>query len=165
MSSFLIASTGLIPAGDAFVLRAMAVTAILGWLASSVLVSLYARKIGLAVAADPASEQRVDYIYDRIFIASTQIATLLQLVGGILILAGLNGLLAIALGMLLGSVGGNSSLTGPIALYEIAYAEAPFMRSNRRRRSMKCRLCNSPPDLLDRQPLPRNRSGDRTGRH
>jgi hypothetical protein len=101
MSSFLIASIGLIPVGDAFVLKAMAITAILGWIASSLLVSLYARNVALAAAADSAAEQPGHYIYYRIFIASTQIATISQLVGGIRILTGHDGLLAIALGMLL----------------------------------------------------------------
>jgi hypothetical protein len=100
MSSFVIASLGLMPVGDAFVLKAMAVTAILGWLASSALTSIYARTVAIETAGDSPADQRKRFIHDRIFIASAQIATVSQLVGGIQILTGHNGLLAIALGIL-----------------------------------------------------------------
>jgi hypothetical protein len=100
MSSFVIASLGLIPVDPAFVYKAMAVAAILGWLASSVLTSFYARKVAIETAGDPPADRWNRFIYDRIFIASTQIATISQLVGGIQILTGHDGLLAIALGIL-----------------------------------------------------------------
>jgi hypothetical protein len=100
MSSFVIASLGLLPVGDAFVLKAMAFAAIVGWLASSVLVSMYARTVAIETAGDSAADQRERFIYDRIFIASTQLATISQLVGGIQIFTGHDGLLAIALGMI-----------------------------------------------------------------
>jgi hypothetical protein len=99
-SSFVIASLGLMPVGEAFVLKAMAVAAIVGWLASSLLVSIYTRTVALETAGDSAADQRKRFIYDRVFIVSTQIATVSQLVGGIRILTGHDGLLAIALGML-----------------------------------------------------------------
>jgi hypothetical protein len=100
MSSFVIASLGLIPVDDVFVHKAMAVAAILGWFASSALTSIYARKVGIETAGDPAADKWKRFIYDRIFIASTQIATVSQLVGGIQIPTGHEGLLAIALGIL-----------------------------------------------------------------
>jgi hypothetical protein len=100
MSSFLIASIALMPVGDAFVVKAMAVTAILGWLASSVLTSFYARKVAIETATDSLADRWKRFVYDRIFIASTQIATISQFVGGIQILTGHDGLLAIAFGML-----------------------------------------------------------------
>jgi hypothetical protein len=100
-SSFLIASIGLIPLDDVFVHKAMAVVAMLGWLASSVLTSIYARKVGMKAATGPEDpDQRKRHIYDRVFIVSTQAATISQLVGGIRIFTGHDGLLAIALGML-----------------------------------------------------------------
>jgi hypothetical protein len=99
-SSFVIASIALMPVGDQFVLKAMAFAAILGWLASSVLTSIYARKVAIETAGDPVADRLRRFIYDRVFIASTQIATISQLVGGIRILTGHDGLLAIALGML-----------------------------------------------------------------
>jgi hypothetical protein len=99
-SSFVIASIGLIPADSAFVHKTMAVAAMLGWLASSLLMSIYAREVGIKTAGDPPAEQRKRFIYDRIFIASTQIATISQLVGGIRIFTGHDGLLPIAFGML-----------------------------------------------------------------
>jgi hypothetical protein len=100
MSSFVIASLALMPVGGDFVLRAMAIAAILGWLASSVLTSIYARKVAIETAGDSAADRWKRFVYDRIFIASTQIATISQLVGGIQILTGHDGLLAIALGIL-----------------------------------------------------------------
>jgi hypothetical protein len=64
------------------------------------LVSIYTRTVALETAGDSAADQRKRFIYDRVFIVSTQIATVSQLVGGIRILTGHDGLLAIALGML-----------------------------------------------------------------
>ena len=78
----------------------MAIAAILGWLASSVLASLYTRNVAIEIAGDAPADQRRRFIYDRIFIVSTQIATISQLVGGIRILTGHDGLVAIAFGML-----------------------------------------------------------------
>ncbi len=99
-SSFVIASIGLMPVGEALVRHAMAVAAILGWLASSVLTSIYARNAAIETAAVPLDDRRRIFIYDRVFLTSTQIATVSQLVGGIRILTGHNGLFAIAIGIL-----------------------------------------------------------------
>lgn len=101
MSSFLIASIGLLPLDEAFVLEAIATVSILGWLASSVLVTIYTRAVAKEVGEDRATfRHSKEFVYYRVFIVSTQAATISQLVGGVRILTGHQGLLAIALGIL-----------------------------------------------------------------
>ncbi len=80
----------------------MAIAAILGWLASAILMSAYVREVRKTISPEnPRATKGTDLkYYDQIFIASTQVATIAQLIGGIRILTGHDSLMGIAFGML-----------------------------------------------------------------